>query len=303
MLEPVHLRDLLVEPGAHPRSQPHLSAASGLVQVGRWLYVVADDEHHLGVLDADGPPTGAVRLQRLLHGDLPHGKAARKKRKPDLEALAFLPPAAGLPHGGLLALGSGSRTNRQRGFVLKVGSDGTTVGEATAIDLAALYQPLRSEFADLNIEGALMADGQFHLLQRGNKGDARNACISYPLAEMRDWIAGRRGEPPGATRIACLALGEVRGVPLGLTDATALPGGGWAFSAVAEDTGDSYHDGACAGSAIGQVDRDGRLLRIEAISDAPKVEGIALAGAQRLLMVTDADDPATASALWSVDLR
>jgi hypothetical protein len=50
-IQPAHLRDLLLAPHQHPRGQPHLSAASGLVRVGPWLYVVADDEHHLGVID------------------------------------------------------------------------------------------------------------------------------------------------------------------------------------------------------------------------------------------------------------
>ena len=79
-------------------------------------------------------------------------------------------------------------------------------------------------------------------------------------------------------RITEFALGEVVGVPLGFTDGVALPGGGWIFSAVAEDTGDSYADGACGGSAIGWVSAGGELQRIQAIAGAPKVEGIALAG-------------------------
>ena len=76
MLRPTHLCNLLVEPGAHPRGQAHLSAASGLVRVGGRLYLVADDEHHLGTVAADG--AGWVRLHRLLAGDLPADKG-----KPD----------------------------------------------------------------------------------------------------------------------------------------------------------------------------------------------------------------------------
>ena len=49
------------------------------------------------------------------------------------------------------------------------------------VDLAALYAPLRKRFADLNIEGALVVSGELLLLQRGNKGDRRNARIRVRL--------------------------------------------------------------------------------------------------------------------------
>jgi hypothetical protein len=116
------LRDLLVDPADHPRGQPHLSAASGLVQAGRYLYVVADDEHHLGMLQADGEQP--VQLLRLLPSDLPQGKEQRKRGKPDLEALALLPPHAAWPNGALLALGSGSRPQRCRAILLTLDAHG-----------------------------------------------------------------------------------------------------------------------------------------------------------------------------------
>ncbi len=301
MLKAVHLRNLRVDPAQHPRGQAHLSAASGLVQAGPWLYVVADDEHHLGQLAADAGQAAPVRLHRLLPGDLPHDKDKRKKRKPDLEALALLPATAGYPQGLLMALGSGSRPNREQAFLMALDSGGQLAGATRSLDLSAWYQPLHDDFSDLNIEGAFVADGRFHLLQRGNKGDARNACISYALPDLQDWLAGRHSQPPAVVRTLPLELGEIGGVPLGLTDGAALPGGGWVFSAVAEDTSNSYSDGACAGSAIGWVDAQGVLQRLEAIAGAPKVEGLALAGDKRLLLVTDSDDPDTASRLFALD--
>lgn len=296
LLVPTRLQDLALDPATHPRGQPHLSAASGLARVGGWLYAVADDEHHLARLPADG---GDVRLHRLRAGDLPADKAERKRLKPDLEALVFLPALPGHAHGALLALGSGSKPPREQALLLALDSDGLPHGEARAIDLAGLYQPLRAGYPDLNIEGAFVLGPRLCLLQRGNKGDARNACIGYPLDELQAWLLGQRGEPPAA-HITAFALGEVGGVPLGFTDGAALPGGGWLFSAVAEDTSDSYNDGGCAGSAIGWVDADGRLRRMQPIAGSPKVEGIALAADGHLLMVTDADDPAIASQLLAL---
>lgn len=307
-LTPTYLQDLLLDPATHPRGQQHLSAASGLVRAGEWLYLVADDEHHLGLLPAGAavlPQAPRVQLHRILPGDLPTEPRERKKRKPDLEALALLPTSPAHPGGALLALGSGSKPNRQRGLVIALDATGRPDGGAAQVlDLSALYAPLRAQFADLNIEGAFVANEALHLLQRGNKGDARNACISYPLAPLLAWLAGTGAPPPAPLRTTLFDLGMVGGVPLGFTDGAALPGndGGWIFSAVAENTDDSYADGECVASAIGWIGADGVLQRMATLEGAPKVEGIALDGDRRLLMVTDADDPERASRLLAVAL-
>jgi hypothetical protein len=298
MLHPVFLRELTVAATRHPRAQPHLSAASGLAQAGRWLYVAGDDEHHLGRFALEGAATDPVHLRRILPGELPHDAAARKRRKPDLEALAVLPAAPGWPHGALLALGSGSRTNRQLGVLLPLDATGEPAGAARTIDLAPLYAAPHRAFGELNIEGAFVADGSLHLLQRANQGDPRNACLTWPLAACRPWLEGRAAAPEPEA-ITAYELGRLDGVVLGFTDAAAWPHGGWVFSAVAEDTADSYLDGACRGSVLGWVGADGRLARIEPLHGAPKVEGNAVDG-ERLLLVTDADDPARAALLLCV---
>lgn len=64
----------------------------------------------------------------------------------------------------------------------------------------------------------------------------------------------------------------------------------------------SYRDSACGASVLGWVGSDGALQRLEAICGAPKVEGIAMEGTGRLLMVTDSDDPARPSQLLTVEL-
>lgn len=300
MLCPVHLRNLTVDPASHPRGQPHLSATSGLVRAGAWLCMVSDDEHHLGLFRPDS--AAPVELHRFLKEDLPHDKGERKRLKPDLEALVMLPPTPDHPHGALLALGSGSRPNRQRGWLIALDPQGRPAGTAIPLDLGGLYRPLAATFADLNIEGAFIDGDSLRLLQRANKGSAVNASIAYPLPHLQDWLDGRRSAPPEPLRIQIIELGELGGVPLGITDGAALPGGGWIVSAVAEDTSDSFNDGACAGSAIGWIGCDGRLQRLDELAGAPKVEGIAWVDG-RLLMVTDSDDPAVASQLLALDLK
>lgn len=310
MLTTEPVRDLLVDPRSHPRGQAHLSSASGLVRVQRQLYVVADDEHHLGVWDetltgTPGARTGGpVTLLRLFDGDLPPDKGQRKAAKPDLEALAAVPPLSGCPHGALLALGSGSRPTRETAVLLALDAQGATTGCLATIDLAGLYAPLRARFADLNIEGAFCASGELHLLQRGNKGDRRNACVRFDWNQVAPWLLGQR-PPPTAKSVQVVELGQVHGVPLGLTDAAALPGGAWVFCAVAEATNDSYHDGACVGSVVGVVGPDGALRQMRGLHGAPKVEGISvLVQGDHLVLglVTDADDPGVPSQLLQVHM-
>lgn len=298
------VRTLALDPTQHPRGQPYLSAASGLVRVRQRLYVVADDELHLGVFeehptprptDDDLPPG---RLVRLLEGVLPHDKGKRKKAKPDLETLAQLPPLPGCPAGALLALGSGSKPQRETGVLVGLDVQGVPTGRMASVDLAPLYAPLRKRFDDLNIEGAFMLSGGLLLLHRGNKGDARSACIRFDWNLIAPWLAGLQPKPPSAKSVQLMALGDVSGVPLSWTDGTALQGGAWAFSAVAESTDDSYHDGACVGSAIGIVAPDGQLRHLRYLAGAPKVEGIAAQAVVTGLgddwvftLVTDPDDP------------
>ena len=305
MLLPRHLRNLRVDAAQHPRSQAYLSSVSALVRVQGMMYVVADDEHHLGSFEEAAPPGTSLTLLRLFENDLPRDMEQRKAAKPDLEALAQLPPLPGYPHGALLALGSGSRPQREAGVLLALDARGALTGGKAAVDLAPLYAPLRTRFADLNIEGAFLAAGELRLLQRGNQGDARNACIRFKWNQVAPWLAGQRTLPPPVEAVMDMAVGEVDGVPLGLTDGAALAGGAWVFCAVAEDTDNSYQDGACIGSVVGLVESDGALHTLHQLQGGPKVEGIAVqtvGDTLVLTMVTDGDDPTLPSQLLEVIL-
>lgn len=297
MLRPACLQTLRVDPAHHPRGQSHLSAASGLVRAGACLYLVADDEHHLAALPrAATAPT--VALHRFRERDLPQAKGARKRRKPDLEALALVPPAPGGLQGRLLALGSGSRPNREAGFVWPLEAWGALAGTARPLDLAPLYAPLHALLADLNVEGAFFDAAHLVLLHRGHLASS-NACITFDAPAALAWLDG--AAPPAPLRIAPLALGALDGVAYGVTDGLALPAGDWLVSAVAEATDDSYRDGACAGSLLARVAPDGTVRACWPLAGAPKVEGLCLDG-ERLLMVTDADDPDRASELLALPL-
>jgi len=102
MLRAHTLRTLDLAAAAAPGRPAYISAASGLICVKSFIYVIADDEHHLAVFRKDSTAPGS--LFRLVDGDLPLGAKDRKKKKPDFEALALLPPFESYPHGALLAL-------------------------------------------------------------------------------------------------------------------------------------------------------------------------------------------------------
>ena len=283
----------------------HLSAASGLVVIGNLAYVIADDEHALGLFDltSDGPG----RLLTLFDGVLPGAHDARKARKADLEGLTALPALDGLPHGALLAIGSGSKPNRCRGVLLALNPDATLSGDVRPIDLTDLYAPLRGQFPELNIEGLFVAGGTLCLLQRGSQVSPANACIRFDLVAFGKWLA-QGGDAPAPMSIDAFQLGSIGGVPLTFTDGAALrgsPGGGWVFCAAAEDTSNSYLDGVCAGSAFGMVDSSGTLHGPLALAAPAKVEGIALdpRGAPgTVLLVTDADNRQAPASLLRASL-
>ena len=282
----------------------HLSAASGLVCLNSFMYVIADDELHLGVFAAAGSEPG--HLIRLLEGELPAGKKNRKKEKPDIEGLTVLPPYARYPYGALLAVGSGSRPNRRLGILLGLDASGAVVGSPHVVDLEPILAPLQEEFEALNIEGVVVSGDELRLLQRGNKRYSTNAIISFQLSGLLDALRSGSDRPIKPSAIVPVDLGEIDGIPLCFTDGAALPDGETIFTAVAEDTDDPYDDGPCAGAAIGIVDRNGALSSVQRLDHPHKIEGLYArmeGGGVQLLLVTDADDAKVPARLYAASFR
>ncbi|MES3002627.1 MAG: hypothetical protein V4787_18195 [Pseudomonadota bacterium] len=297
MLTPRLLRLLTLDSQDHPRGQGHLSSASGLVRAADHLYIVADDEIHLACLDARDPGASEIHLVRIGQDRLPGDKVARKAAKPDTELLVHLPGDAAGERDRLVLFGSGSRPTRERAFVLALQPDGALADMAREVSLEKLYEPLRARFGELNLEAGYVADGRLHLFQRAHGSQPLNGHVTYDARMFGAWLDEPTTNPPVPLSVEPLDLGAVSGVPLGITDAASRPGGGFIFTAVAEDTNDAYNDGACVGSVVGWCDDAGRVHACEQLAGAPKVEGIAYASADRLWLVTDADDPARPSEL------
>jgi hypothetical protein len=295
MLRARKLRELTIDREGAGRD--YVSSASGLVRTGEKIYVAADDERGVAVFPASGDAPG--RLVRFLPGELPADPPLRKREKPDIEALALLPPTKNAPGGGLLALGSGSKPNRRGGVLFDLDQRGALNGEPRRLDLTALYLGLEAEIADLNIEGATVTGEQLLLFQRGNGGAGVNATIALDLVmvlrALRDGVV-----PAAVIGIRRYDLGQASGVRLCFTDATAIPGAGVLFTAVAESGDDTYLDGRCTGAAVGLLTPVGDLDWIRPLDPPTKVEGIAAhrtSAGTELLLVADSDDPDSPAAL------
>jgi hypothetical protein len=296
----------LAKPSA-PGRPWHLSAASGLVRVGQFIYVVADDELHLGVFRCGSEEPG--NLLRLFDGQLPDEKAARKKPKPDLEALVLLPASDSFPHRVLFAVGSGSTPNRRCGAVIALDATGAAIIPPHVVDLSPLLVPLGSLFPALNIEGAVVSGDEFLLIQRGNAKGGSNAIIRYPMSAVLKLLDSRQHAPVEPSSFERFDLGHVEGVPLTFTDASALPDGRIVFTAVSEDTDNTYDDGACKGAVIGMLQRHGspawRLAWVHLLDQPHKIEGVDARlnnNVIELLLVTDADDSTVAATLFKTTI-
>ena len=257
-----------------------MAAASGIVRVGTTLFVVADDEHDLTAIDADG----SARRFPFATGRPPDEQAARKRAKRDVEALA-------LAGETLIGLGSGSTPRRRWGFAWRIDASGGPVGAPEPLDLGPLYDELARSIPDLNVEGATFTGERLLLVQRGNGPGGVNA-----VATLR-WAGDARATlAPGAIeRIERYELGTGAGVRLCFTDA-ACAGPQVIFTAVAEAGDSTYHDGVCVGAAVGIL--DGPTFEL----DPPlKVEGVEVGriapDALELLLVVDDDRPESAAQL------
>jgi len=306
-LPPLELRQvgtLALEPRSSPGEASYVASASGVVRRAEYVYVIADDELCLAVFDASSDEPG--RLKRVLSGTLPADEDGRSEAKPDLEALTTLPPIEGSPYGALLGLGSGSAPERDRGFAWRLQADGSLEGDPIELDLAPLYGLLRDRLATLNVEGAAVMGDELWLLQRGNSAHGENVVVALSCAEVLESLERDRTlAAEEFQRVLGFDLGELHGVPLTFSDASALGGEMLVFTASAEDSSGTHGKGAILGSVVGTIDLAGEVRRLRTIERKYKVEGVHAvldSGVVTMTFVCDQDDPATASPLLSATM-
>ena len=293
----------------------HVRAASGLAPTRDGFALVQDDANFIALVSRDPTRVRAITLPSGEGGkrqfDTTRGN---KKHKLDLEACF----AVDEPDGTLLvAMGSGSRGHGAREHVVLVRRCEVPSPEVTLVHAPRLYERLRAagEFAgsEMNVEGAVHLGDRVRLFGRGN-GAARdgvrpvNATCDLDwnglLAHLRD---PGRVAPPEPLRVVGYELDSLGEVPLGFTDAAAWHDG-ILYSAAAEDSPNVIDDGPVHGSAIGVIDASGAarwtpLTEPTGALFPGKVEGILGMPDESILAVVDADDPATASLLCTIELR
>jgi len=250
---------------------------------------------------------GPGELRRVFAGALPADDDARKKLKPDLEALTLLPPWDGVPYGALLGLGSGSKEGRDRAFVWDLGPDGALRGESRIVDLAPLYRLLAEQVDHLNVEGACVMGDRLWLLHRGNHAETTNIVAELSLDAVMDSLRGDlRIDVHELAAVRSYDLGELDGIEVTFSDATPLGRELLVFTASAEAQADRVvDDGEIRGSVVGTIDLDGNVQRMRTIDRRYKVEGVHATidtGVMDFLFVCDQDDPAEASPLLSASM-
>ena len=295
------IRDLDLAAPAEPGGAAHIASASGVVRRGDFVYVIGDDQLHLGVFRMSSSEPG--HTVRVLPGDLPDDKESRSDAKPDLEALTMLPPFPGHAYGALLGLGSGSAPERDRAFVWALHADGSLRDEVRALDLAPLFERLRRDIEALNIEGACVMGNRLWLLHRGNRGGTTNVVAELSLQRVMDSILGdARVDPGELSALRSYDLGRLEGVELTFSDATPLGGDLLVFTASAEGEAAGGGDGSIRGSVVGTIDTSGEVRRLRTIDRRYKVEGVHASidtGVMDFLFVCDQDDPGAPSPLLS----
>ena len=300
MVRLTKLRDLTLSNTVEGRP-PHLSAGSGLVRRGDYVYVIGDDELDLAVFSlSDGRPG---ELVRLFEGVLPVDEEQRSQRKPDLESLTTLPPFRFNPFGALLALGSGSGETRDRGFAWSLDEDGSLRGFPRVVDLGDLFDFLEQHVSgELNVEGVAVSGERLALFQRGNSEGGENLVVYLSLGRVMDQLASDFAiESTELLEVKKFELGQLGGIDLNFSDADSLPDGRVVFSAATE-----ADDGTCAGSVVGVIGEDAKLEGVERVDDdSIKIEGVDAVLSDEmvhLFLVADADDPHVPSPLLSATL-
>jgi hypothetical protein len=296
------LRELTLEEPSTPGRGAHISAASGVARRGDFVYVIGDDELAIGVFRLSREAPGTLRT--VMEGELSAQHEERKREKPDLEALTLLPPHTDRPFGALLGLGSGTKRQRERGFVWGLDADGSLLGDPVELDLAGLYEGLRGVAPELNIEGAAALGDELWLFHRGNTEQGLNIVAQLPLRGFVEQVE-RDGKIAfdDAIQTRSYELGELDGVPLTFSDATPLADELVVFTASAEPGSDPHGaDGEIRGSVVGTIDGRGNVERLRTIDRKWKVEGVYASIDARVidfLFVCDQDDPDAASPLLS----
>ncbi|GFE71269.1 hypothetical protein [Chroococcus sp. FPU101] len=295
--------DLSIDRSAHVR------AGSSLSWFGDFLAIVQDDANFLVLINPSDLQVNAIVLNTGEDGlrefdDL----RGNKKFKLDLEACTTIPTTNG---DLLLAFGSGSTSRREQILIVTEQEPNSFILKQAS----AFYQLLRdgTDFSgsELNIEGVIFYNNHIRLFNRGN-GAIRgnlvpiNATCELDWNEFNAYLQNINLQPPKIKNICQYDLGELNGLSLSFTDATATKNG-IIFSATAENSPDATKDGFVSGSVLGILEDTPRWIELRNLDGSLftlKVEGVCLSkkSKNRLYLVIDADNPILPCKLCEIEI-
>jgi len=198
-----------------------INSASSLKNVNEQIFVCCDDQYDLYELDNKNwiqhPWADAPRL--------PKNHAARKKLKPDFEAIL------GPINNNLLIIPSGSKKNRNQGLMFDLETN-----YFVTLDLSDFFKALSLKVKKINIEGAEINGLNILFLNRG-VGKNKSSIIKVVADNFK------------IISIHKLNFGSIKDVELHGSELCIFENHLYAL-AVAENTSNSYDDGLIMGSAL-----------------------------------------------------
>jgi len=228
-----------------------IGSASGLVYKDDSLFIISDNssflyEYHIREKELD-----KIKLFENSQENTP------KKDKYDFESIT--------QKGSKFYLfGSGSTSKRNKRITYNLENK-----EVKENDLSEIYGKLKKVTSvsdeDLNIEGALFYNENWHLFQRGNGAQSKNGIFKINCHTE-----------PVEVQFVSISLPTIQNIEATFTDAILVEDKIY-FLATAEDTISTYHDGEILGSIIGRM--DSKTMKIDftkKISDSHKFEGLTL---------------------------
>lgn len=301
------VRDLQIAPSEKGRPA-YVYAASGLVVLGKTLYIVADDEMQLAAFELGNNDKG--KWIQLLPGALPLDYDERKAKKPDLESLTYVPSYEYAKHGALLIVPSFSRPNRMSGALIALDAELKLAPDAIPVDFSLLGKALSEKIAGLNVEGIAISSDYVKLFHRGSRKKGKSAVIDLDRKQfLRDLHDTHQPSASCILQINRFDLGEIQGTRFEFTDAQSMPDGRIVFLCTAEAADDEYVDGASLGSAVGIMKPTGELECVVPIAGHEKFEGVSATyvGNDRkilkLILVADTDDQSRPSGVFEGSIQ
>jgi len=262
-----------------------LGAASGIVYNKQNIYVVSDDLTYLFQYNLKTQQQSKYAFNTILQAD-----KMTKKNKLDFESLT-------LAHGNLLALGSGSKENRNElhSFNLKT-------KEVARYNVSDTYNELKKRFNisnnDFNIEGFIYHKGKTYLFNRGNgKSNLNGVFIFEGLPHYTKLLK---------TEFVTIQLPRIKNNLTTFSDAI-IVNNKIIFTATIETKSTVVKDGEVKESILGTINlKDFKVDNYHVIAESQKIEGITLLKKSSkgyvFLVCEDNDDDSTEANIYKINV-